>query len=166
MLNAAGCRRRIARLWAAVPERVQWLLIADPRHVTYLSAFSVNPFSWAHGERVLLYLDRGGPTLLLGDNLTVTAAAEDFFVDDIITEPFYDHCHSMIYRDQVLWLRQVQLDVEKRYGRRITGNAMVQLAVDWLATDYRKNRSHSRLIRELVLQTHGGVHPFGTKGSP
>ena len=54
------------------------------------------------------------------------------------------------YQDQVLWLKEIKLEIEKRYGRRVTANAMVQLAVDLLIEDYRRNKERSKLISELV----------------
>ena len=40
MLSKEGCLARQKRLWEAVPDHLQWILIADPRHVLYLSNFS------------------------------------------------------------------------------------------------------------------------------
>ena len=54
------------------------------------------------------------------------------------------------YQDQVLWLKEIKLEIEKRYGRRVTANAMVQLAVDLLIEDYRRNKERSKLISKLV----------------
>jgi len=54
------------------------------------------------------------------------------------------------YQDQVLCLKEIKLEIEKRYGRRVTANAMVQLAVDLLVEDYRRNKERSKLILKLV----------------
>ena len=54
------------------------------------------------------------------------------------------------YQDQVLCLKEIKLEIEKRYGRRVTANAMVQLAVDLLIEDYRRNKERSKLISKLV----------------
>ena len=37
MLTKEGCQARQKRLWDAVPDHLEWILIADPRHVLYLS---------------------------------------------------------------------------------------------------------------------------------
>jgi Xaa-Pro aminopeptidase len=118
MLTAEGCQRRIARLWEKLPDKVDWILLSDPRHVTYFSAFSVNPVSSSHGERVFLYVERGGNSILFCDNLTLGAAASDFFVDDVMAEKWYDHRHSVRNRDHVLHegLRSLSKKVIGRIG--------------------------------------------------
>ncbi|MFN2147012.1 MAG: aminopeptidase P family N-terminal domain-containing protein, partial [Anaerolineales bacterium] len=82
---------------------VQWVLIADPRHVNYLSGFWVNSVSFSFGERGLLYLERGGDTILLCDNFTLAAAIGRPFVDRSVVEPWYDHKHAVPNRDHVLF---------------------------------------------------------------
>src|SRR5207249_3672079 len=57
MLSLDGCLARRDRLLSRVPETVEWLLVADPRHVYYLSNFLVNPLSFSGGERGLLLLE-------------------------------------------------------------------------------------------------------------
>ena len=56
------------------------------------------------------------------------------------------------YRDQVLWLKGTKLEIEKRYGRRITANAMVQLALDVLIKDYQHSKEGSKLVQERVMK--------------
>ena len=56
MLTKDGCLTRRTRLWNTVPSDVEWLLIADPRHVKYLANFWIPPFSFSGGERALLLL--------------------------------------------------------------------------------------------------------------
>jgi Xaa-Pro aminopeptidase len=78
-------------------------LIADPRHVNYLSGFWVNPVSFSCCERGLLYLERGRETVLLCDNFTLAAAIGRPFVDRSVVEPWYDHKHAVPNRDHVLF---------------------------------------------------------------
>ena len=54
------------------------------------------------------------------------------------------------YRDQVLWIKQMKLEIETRYGIRVSQNAIVQLAVDMFIQDYERNKERSNLIQELV----------------
>jgi len=103
MLSEEGCLRRRERLWEALPASVQWVLIADPRHVNYLSGFWVNSVSFSFGERGFLYLERGGETILLCDNFTLAAAIGQPFVDSSVVEPWYDHKHAVPNRDHVLF---------------------------------------------------------------
>ena len=60
MLTQAGCLARRARSWEAVPTACEWVLIADPRHVLYLSNFWIHPLSFSAGERCWLLLERDG----------------------------------------------------------------------------------------------------------
>ena len=103
MLTAEGCLARRRRLWEALPEHVEWVLIADPRHVNYLSAFWVHPLSFAGGERGLLLLERSGKATLLAENFARLATASEPFVDDELIETWYDHRHSVINRDEALF---------------------------------------------------------------
>ncbi len=118
MLTQQGCRRRQERLWAAVPQDVDWLLVADPRHVQYLCNFWVQPLSFSGGERGWLLLERNNGTTLLGDNFAIRSAAHDPFVDRESIGAWYDHKHSVINRDHALLnaLRQVAGTLKGRAG--------------------------------------------------
>jgi hypothetical protein len=63
------------------------------------------------------------------------------------------HSHD-IFRDQVRWMNRLKLDLEERRGARVTGNAMVQLAVDLFRDDYERQGEESNLIRVLVRGGH------------
>lgn len=110
MLTAEGCRRRIARLWGVLPEQMEWVLISDPRHINYLSAFTVNPLSSSHGERAFLLIEREGNSVLCCDNMTLSSAAADYFVDEVIAERWYDHRNSVINRDHAALKALKQLE--------------------------------------------------------
>ena len=99
MLTKEGCLARQKRLWDAVPSDVEWLLIADPRHVLYLSNFLVQPLSFSGGERCLLLLERGHGSTLIGDNFTIRSASATPFVDHEVIEKWYDHQHAVVNRD-------------------------------------------------------------------
>ena len=102
MLSREGCQRRCERLWQKMPDVVEWLLIADPRHVKYLCNFWVEPFSFSFGERCWLLLDRENGSTLLGDNYALRSAAGKPFVDRIAEYPWYDHKRTVINRDHAL----------------------------------------------------------------
>lgn len=116
MLSQSGCLARRGRLWARTPERFEWLLVADPRHVYYLSNFLVSPLSFSAGERGLLLLERSGGVTLLADNLTRRSAAGQPYVDQEVIQSWYDHRHSVINRDHVL-LNAVKSVSDRLYGR-------------------------------------------------
>ncbi|TXT38996.1 MAG: peptidase M24 [Planctomycetota bacterium] len=116
MLTKEGCLTRRARLWNAVPSDVEWLLIADPRHVKYLANFWIPPFSFSGGERALLLLERDGKATLLGDNFSLKSSMCEAFVDAEVVEKWYDHQHSVANRDHVLF-RAVSQVASKLKGR-------------------------------------------------
>lgn len=117
MLTKEGCLTRRARLWAVVPNDVEWLLIADPRHVKYLANFWIPSFSFSGGERALLLLERGGKATLLGDNFSLKSGVGEAFVDDEVIEKWYDHQHSVANRDHVLFRALLQVAGKLR-GRK------------------------------------------------
>jgi Xaa-Pro aminopeptidase len=102
MLTREGCQERRQRLWNLLPEETQWVLVADPRHVHYLSGFLVQPLSFSVGERGWLLLERNGPATLLADNFTRRSAIAPPHVDAEELETWYDHRHSVINRDHAL----------------------------------------------------------------
>ena len=67
-----------------------------------------------------------------------------------ITERLTERRPHDLYRDQILWLKETKLEIEKRYGQRVTANAMVQLALDLLIADYDRNEDRSKLVLRLV----------------
>ena len=102
LLTEKGCLERRERLWAAVPDDVDWLLVADPRHVCYLSGFWVNPLSFSNGERSLLLLERDGTATLFADNFTRRSTVSEPFVTTEHVYEWYDKKHSVINRDDAL----------------------------------------------------------------
>lgn len=116
MLTQQGCLERRARLWKSVPDHCEWLLIADPRHVLYLSNFWIHPQTFSAGERAWLLLERDGKATLLGDNFTLRSRAADPFIDDEVMVKWYDHQHSVINRDHVL-LKAAEQISDRLYGR-------------------------------------------------
>lgn len=116
MLTTEGVLGRRQRLWNALPSRFEWVLIADPRHVQYLSNFAVNPLSFSAGERAWLLLERSGKATLLGDNFTLRSRAMEPVVDDEVMIKWYDHQHSVINRDHALLTAAKQV-ADRLYGR-------------------------------------------------
>lgn len=116
MLTKDGCLARRQRLWDIIPPGVEWVLVADPRHVHYLSNFWVQPLSFSAGERGWLLLEREGKATLLGDNFTLRSRAGEPFIDDEIMIKWYDHRHSVMNRDHAL-LKAAEQIGDKLYGR-------------------------------------------------
>ena len=151
LLTAEGCEERKARLWAAVPADVDWLLVADPRHVCYLSGFWVNPLSFSNGERSLLLLKRDGSSTLFADNFTRRTAVCDPFVTDEVIEKWYDHKHAVVNRDDALLAA-----FEEKHKELDAANGIVEGEALSLATvsgaSVRSNLGHT--IRELRRSKH------------
>ncbi|HET6327747.1 MAG TPA: Xaa-Pro peptidase family protein [Planctomycetaceae bacterium] len=118
MLTKDGCLSRRRRLWEVVDPQVQWLLIADPRHINYLANFWVHPLSFSAGERGLLLLERDNGATLLCDNMTLGSKSSEPQVDRQVVEMWYDHQRSPINRDHALLaaLKQVAPQLAGRSG--------------------------------------------------
>ena len=65
------------------------------------------------------------------------------------------------FQDQVLWLNRTKVEIQEQYDRRITANAMVQLALDLLIADYKRRKERSKLVTKLVLNQRTGERPSG-----
>jgi hypothetical protein len=65
------------------------------------------------------------------------------------------------FQDQVLWLNRTKVEIQEQYDRRITANAMVQLALDLLIADYQRRKERSKLVIKLVLNQRTGERPSG-----
>lgn len=120
MLTELGCLDRRMRLWDALPEGCEWVLIADPRHVLYFANFLVNPISFSTSERGLLLLERSGRATLIAENFTRRTATSEPYVDDEIgndaDDKWYDHKHSVQNRDHALFDRLLRV-VDRMKGR-------------------------------------------------
>lgn len=116
MLTLNGCQARRKRLWETIPAELEWVLIADPRHVLYFSNFQVEPLSFSGGERGLLLLERNGPATLVSDNFAWISQAATPFIDEHVEIGWYDHQHSVVNRDHAL-LKGLSRLSERLYGR-------------------------------------------------
>ena len=63
------------------------------------------------------------------------------------------------FHDQVQWLNRMKVTIEERYHRKVTANAMVQLALDRLIEDYQRRGRDSALVAQLV---RGRQSDYGT----
>ncbi|MCZ6672693.1 MAG: Xaa-Pro peptidase family protein [Verrucomicrobia bacterium] len=99
MLTKDGCLTRQARLWSTLPDSVDWVLITNPRHVKYFSNIWVNPVSFSAGQPVWLHLERSGKVTALADNFTLKSLSGEAYVDETVSETWYDGKHSVENRD-------------------------------------------------------------------
>ena len=147
MLTKEGCKRRRARLFAELPEEVEWVVIADPRHVNYFSAFFVNPISFSTCERALLILERSGKATLLADNFTRRAACTEPFVDRDETGRWYDHKNSVKNRDHFLF--RMLKDVTRELSRAGKGRGLLEL--EWLPVEAAKTAGLDTSVQTAKL---------------
>lgn len=76
MLTAEGCRERRARLWAALEEKPDWVLLSEPRHLMYFASFYAPPFIFrTQNASALLILGADGASTLVTDNMLGAYAA-------------------------------------------------------------------------------------------
>lgn len=69
-LTAAGCAARRARLWAALPEPCDTLVLADPAHLVYFANYVPSPFAFRTNESgAVLILEHDKATLVADDML-------------------------------------------------------------------------------------------------
>lgn len=158
MLTEVGCVERRAQLWTSIPDEYEWLLIADPRHVHYLSNFWVPPLSFSGGERALLLLEREQRATLLADNFTAKSASGKHFVDREEIHTWYDHKHSVTNRDLAL-LETVKRIRDRVYGRigAVESEWLPLAASEILAADHE---SHS--LRSTKPDSVDGAVDLGT----
>jgi Xaa-Pro aminopeptidase len=119
MLTAEGCRNRRARLWEALPEKPDCIVLSSPRHLVYFADFYPSPFLYSsQNSTALLILTPDGGGTLVADNVA-KRFAEAAHVDEAITPSWYDGKHSAGSREGVVQKAVVdklkQLDA-RRFG--------------------------------------------------
>jgi len=67
------------------------------------------------------------------------------------------------FRDQILWLNKTKVEIQEKYGRKVTANAMVQLALDLFIKDHKRRKERSKLITNLVSNQGREERPSGGK---
>ena len=99
MLTQEGCLKRRERLWSSLPDSVEWVLISNPRHVKYFSNIWVNPVSFSSPQTVWLHLERSGKATAVADNFTLKSLSGEAYVDETVSEVWYDGKNSVENRD-------------------------------------------------------------------
>ena len=124
MLTAKGCRDRRERLWAALVEKPDWILLSEPRHLMYFANFYATPFIFrTQNASALLVLGPDGSSTLITDNMLKTYA-DKAHVDDRIVSTWYDGVGSAPERQSVL-VKAGKDAMQTRHGARIGFDQMV-----------------------------------------
>lgn len=114
MLTANGCRDRRARLWAALEEKPDWILLSEPRHLMYFANFYASPFTFrTQNASALLVLGADGTSTLITDNMLNTFA-DKAHVDERVLTDWYTGVASAPERQGVL----VKASKDAMQGRR------------------------------------------------
>jgi Xaa-Pro aminopeptidase len=122
MLTPEGCDDRRRRLWDAVPEEVQALVVTSPEGLVYMANYAPSPFVFNTVESaaaLILFRDR---SILLGDNL-LRASLDQSFVDEVIAPEWYTGKKSAPPRRQRLE-EAVRERIPGIVGRRIGCESM------------------------------------------
>ncbi len=93
MLTREGCAARRERLWNAVPQECDVLIVGDPSHLIYFASYSPSPFVFRTTESGALLLLQPGRATLVADDM-LTPFLERAFVDTVIAPVWYDGTHS------------------------------------------------------------------------
>lgn len=89
MLTAEGCAARRGRLWRALPEGCDALVLAAPEHLIYFANYAPSPFVFRtveSGAILLLLRDR---SILVADNL-LEPFLDRACVDEVVAPVWYD----------------------------------------------------------------------------
>jgi Xaa-Pro aminopeptidase len=122
MLTSDGCRARRRRLWDAMPDDVETLVVTSPESLIYLANYAPSPFVFNTVESaaaLVLHQDRA---VLLGDNLLRTFLDRSF-ADEVIALEWYTGKKSAAPRRQLLD-RALTERVRAESGRRVGVEAM------------------------------------------
>jgi len=100
MLTSAGCAQRRKRLWDALPEPCDALLLADPQHLIYFANYAQSPFVFRSADAGALLVLEPDRSTLFSDNV-----AESFWehahVDEIVAPLWYNGKSSAGHRQGV-----------------------------------------------------------------
>src|SRR5437764_1173260 len=97
MLTAEGCAARRQRLWDALPQPCDVLVVGDPAHLTYFAGYAPSPFVFRTVESgAILLLEPDRATLVADDMLG--PFLERAHVDERMAPVWYDGYRSAPYR--------------------------------------------------------------------
>jgi Xaa-Pro aminopeptidase len=124
MLTADGCRERRARLWTALEDAPDWILLSELRHLMYFANFYAPPFIFrTQNASALLVLGSDGSSTLITDNM-LTTYADKAHVDERIAADWYTGVASASERQSVL-VEAGKDAMQSRPGGRIGFDQMV-----------------------------------------
>src|SRR4051794_30647362 len=117
MLTSEGCRTRRRRLWAAVPEDVETLVVTSPESLIYLAGYAPSPFVFNTVESAAALVLCRDRSILIADNL-LKSFLDRSFADEVIALEWYTGKKSAPPRRQRV-AEAVQERVPSKPGRRV-----------------------------------------------
>lgn len=102
MLTAEGCRARRRRLWDALPEQPEWIVLHDEQHLVHFANFFLTPFIFrTTNAGAILILGRDGRSILISDSMLKGSNAEAF-VDEVVAPVWYRGVETAPQREALL----------------------------------------------------------------
>jgi Xaa-Pro aminopeptidase len=83
MLTLEGCRSRRQRLWQALPQKPDAILIADPQHLYYFAGYAQSPFVFRSNDAGAMLLLTPDKAILIADSM-VRIFLDVSFVDEVV----------------------------------------------------------------------------------
>ncbi|WP_406696629.1 Xaa-Pro peptidase family protein [Singulisphaera sp. Ch08] len=100
MLSPAGCSTRRSRLWKALPEPCDVLILADPQHLTYFANYVQSPFVFRSADAGALLVLEPEKSTLVSDSM-VQPFWERASVDEVVAPVWYNGKTSAPHRQGI-----------------------------------------------------------------
>ncbi|MBI3863889.1 MAG: aminopeptidase P family protein [Planctomycetia bacterium] len=143
MLTEQGCRARRGKLWRLVAGDVEWIVVTEPRHLNYLSAFAPSPFVFnSQNASGALILGRDGTAILVADNVQEPFLNAAFAGERVM--PVWYRCVESASHRAELVVRSVLERLKKCPGQVIGYEATACPAA--LADGLRSSRPGVKLV--------------------
>ncbi len=175
MLTAEGCAARRKRLWDALGDRADRLILADPKSLIYFANYAPSPFVFRSCDATAVLILEPDRATLVADGM-VKVFLDQAHVDEIVDPVWYDGKHSAPHRiEQVVKTAVDRLKsegVSKRSfavetasvpggiteGLRSSGGSIVSIPLDQLVRRLRrvKDADEIALIRRSVTAGEAG----------
>lgn len=157
MLSAEGCLARRQRLWDALPEPCDLLVLSDPQHLIYFANYAQSPFVFRSADAGALLVLEPGKATLVTDNLTQPFWAKAA-VDEVIAPVWYEGKRSAPHR-QGLRTRAARELAARHPGARV---GIESASVPYAAVEGLESRKQGSapfvdldpLIRKLKRAKH------------
>jgi Xaa-Pro aminopeptidase len=101
MLTASGCAARRERLWEALPQPCDALILGDPQSLIYFANYAPSPFVFRSYDAAALLVLQPGKATLIADRM-VRAYLDRAHVDEVIAPVWYDGHSSAPHRKALL----------------------------------------------------------------